>query len=268
MKQKKGFTLIELLVVIAIVALLLSILMPALKMAREQARKIACRSNLSQLAKAVELYEMQYNYRRFVIRPNVDDYWMGQLAPYTDNVHYAEEYKVGKKIELLLCPSAPYGKFQADPAGPYANPSGQFGTAHTPWSWERSNGKSTIGSYTMNGWVGLDSYYENNALYTPYFFKNWIDIPPHAPLFGDGVWTIGWPRGSDFAPVSLQGSTTLELPGDLHNMRRFCIDQHNLQINMIFRDLHADSVKLEYLWTLRWSKGYAVPNPVPRLPSK
>jgi prepilin-type N-terminal cleavage/methylation domain-containing protein len=271
MNQKKGFTLIELLVVIAIIALLLSVIMPALKMAKEQARKIVCKSNLSQLGKAVELYEMQYDYKRFVVRQDAsqtDDYWMGKLAPYVGNEHYAQQYMLGKKIDVLLCPSAPYGKFQADPTGPYANASGQYGTATMPWSWERSTGKSTIGSYTFNGWAGLDYYYETNSLYTPYFFKNWMDMSPNVPLFGDGVWPIGWPRGPDFAPISLQGSTALELPGDLHNMRRFCIDRHNLQINMIFRDLHADTVKLEDLWGLPWSKGYKVPNPVPRLPSK
>lgn len=268
MKREKGFTLIELLVVIAIIALLLAVIMPALKLAKEQARKIICKSQLSQLGKAVELYEMQHDYRRFVIRPNVDDYWMGQLAPYVGSEHYAEEYRLGKEIELLLCPSAPYGKFEADPTGPYANPSGQYGTAHAPWSWERSTGKSTIGSYTINGWVGLDSYYEDNPLYAPYLFKNWMNMSPNVPLFGDGTWTISWPRGTDYAPLSLQGSTAVELPGDLHNMRRFCMDRHNRQINLIFRDLHADTVKLEDLWTLSWSKGYKVPNPLPRLPSK
>ena len=69
-KTKKGFTLIELLVVIAIIALLLSIIMPALKMAREQARKIVCKSQLSQLGKAVEMYEMQYDFSyRFKNQP-------------------------------------------------------------------------------------------------------------------------------------------------------------------------------------------------------
>lgn len=51
-----GFTLVELLVVIAIIALLMSILMPALSAVREQARSIACRSNVRQLLYAWMMY--------------------------------------------------------------------------------------------------------------------------------------------------------------------------------------------------------------------
>jgi prepilin-type N-terminal cleavage/methylation domain-containing protein/prepilin-type processing-associated H-X9-DG protein len=51
-----GFTLIEVLVVVAIIALLISILLPSLKVAREQARNVACGSNLNQTGNAVLFY--------------------------------------------------------------------------------------------------------------------------------------------------------------------------------------------------------------------
>ena len=54
--RRKAFTLIELLVVIAIIAILMSILMPALRLVREQARSIACSSNLKTLVLGWRLY--------------------------------------------------------------------------------------------------------------------------------------------------------------------------------------------------------------------
>ncbi|MBN2270359.1 MAG: prepilin-type N-terminal cleavage/methylation domain-containing protein [Sedimentisphaerales bacterium] len=48
-ESKKGFALVELLVVIAIIALLMSILVPALASARSGARKLVCKSNIRQL---------------------------------------------------------------------------------------------------------------------------------------------------------------------------------------------------------------------------
>ena len=56
MKKIKGFTLVELLVVISIIALLLSVLMPSLRKASEQAKFIICKSNLHNYALAGSMY--------------------------------------------------------------------------------------------------------------------------------------------------------------------------------------------------------------------
>lgn len=61
--KKQGFTLIELLIVIAIIAILLTILAPALYKAREQAKLSLCASNQRQVVMALKTYASEYQMR-------------------------------------------------------------------------------------------------------------------------------------------------------------------------------------------------------------
>jgi prepilin-type N-terminal cleavage/methylation domain-containing protein len=61
MANKKGFTLIELLVVIAIIALLLSIITPALRSAKEQGRKAICGAHIRSLLTGIYVYAARFD---------------------------------------------------------------------------------------------------------------------------------------------------------------------------------------------------------------
>ena len=78
-RRGKGFTLIELLVVIAVIAVLLAILMPALRKVKAVARRVACQSNVRQIALAWNMY-LDDNDGRFYQGRNANlDYggWQG-----------------------------------------------------------------------------------------------------------------------------------------------------------------------------------------------
>ena len=100
-----AFTLIELLVVVAIIALLISILLPSLQRAREEAKAVVCMSNDRQTLLAIAMYQQEN-----------DGYVPGNLwseaawgVPKSDLWFYKLVPQYASNPDILICPADPFG---------------------------------------------------------------------------------------------------------------------------------------------------------------
>lgn len=111
-KKKVTFTLIELLMVICIIAILTSILLPALKKARETTRRTCCASNQRQVAVEFCSYCADYGGALPLVAPDPQQYWEGPAwVQYMLPTYFTEEQQVATRnsvrvdIPILNCPS-------------------------------------------------------------------------------------------------------------------------------------------------------------------
>ena len=94
-----GFTLVELLVVIAIIGLLMALLLPAIQVARDAARRTSCVNNLRQIGAAVHMYHDSHSAfppggYSFGVCCNPNNYtsWAIQILPYLDHRNLYDSY--------------------------------------------------------------------------------------------------------------------------------------------------------------------------------
>jgi prepilin-type N-terminal cleavage/methylation domain-containing protein len=134
-RYKRGFTLIELLVVIAIIAILMSVLMPALNRARLQGKRAACMGNLKQLTLAWIMYADENDDRIPLANPSSTGWveWVNnQNAPEEqklDGLRGGTLYKYCSNVKSYRCPTGVRGEVVT-----YAIVDSMNGYSGHPWS--------------------------------------------------------------------------------------------------------------------------------------
>jgi len=228
-----GFTLIELLVVIAIIALLLSMLTPALTRAKKYAYKVICQGNLRQWGIVLDLYT----------NGNDDHFFKGPVeSSWDDWVEILKPY-YGGRGPITCCP--------------VATKTAQQGGQGIFAAWNDKEGD--YGSYGINAWVcnsDFGTIFEREA----YWKTPDVKRTDNVPVFLDCIGVGGWPDGNS-VPPEYEGQAA-QTPTLTEQMKNFCINRHsNEMTNCLFMDWSVRMVGLKELWKLKWHRNFDVNGP-------
>jgi prepilin-type N-terminal cleavage/methylation domain-containing protein len=197
-RSRRGFTLIELLVVIAIIAILIALLLPAVQMAREAARKTQCRNNLKQIGLALHNYHDAFSTfpPTICVGPGDGGEWslLARILPYVEQgsvysqINFSLDYNQtstqfpngvkAMRVPMLLCPSDPNDRQRLNAAGaPDYYPLCYAANLGTWFVYDRASGQFGDGAFGPNSRTSSRDFVDgmSNTLcfsevkaYTPY----------------------------------------------------------------------------------------------------
>ncbi|MHC4645482.1 MAG: type II secretion system protein [Planctomycetota bacterium] len=237
MEKRTGFTLIELLVVISIIALLMSILMPALNRANQQAKAAMCQSNLHQWGIIFEMYTSDHK-GLFPPDCSIRGGYVTLIIPYLRNE------------KLRLCPTATK---TMDEGGrqPFA-----------AWQIDEFRGSYGLNDWVLSGWPGISNEQTTWLWKTPT-----VREAARVPLFLDcSIFTYVNPRYFN-QPPAYPADVIYHVGPSGGEMKRFCVNRHNEVINGAFLDLTVRKVGLKQLWRLQWHRKWPKDEPPPVWPA-
>ncbi|OHB74496.1 MAG: hypothetical protein A2Z25_22170 [Planctomycetes bacterium RBG_16_55_9] len=236
MPGRKGFTLIELLVVISIIALLITLVLPALRRARNHTRAAICQANLKQWGTVMALYANENEGRLPVLSTGaILWFFRGAWVPERDPNRPPVFQKVTTK-GIACCPMAVKVGTGASTGRGRGSGSGvsyeiRYAGGSTFVAWRITSPPPPFrGSYGFNNTgfpKSMDTYFSRGQANIPVL----LDCPRHD---GRHINTDPPPRREETSGYT------------------FCINRHNGYVNSLFLDWSVRKVGLKELWTQKW----------------
>lgn len=274
MNGRKAFTLVELLVVIAIIALLMSILMPALHRAREQGKRVVCMNNLKQLTFAWILYSEDWDDRiingdaghdhgkeiAWVGKAWHDDFASGALLPESEQkvaIRNGSIWAYANSLDLYRCPTGFHGELLTysvmDSMNAYPQPTDTRGRGDVANLINKRRSQIEYAPYRIvfidEGYITPDSYAVHNSS-TVAASGEWWDDP--TVRHGDGT-CFGMADGR-VEYKKWRGTTTVKAG-------REALRRHAGGIKPVTKDDWLDLLYIQKScwWTLNYTPPYPPP---------
>jgi len=238
--KQAAFSLIELLVVIAIIALLLALVVPALKKAKHTAQRLVCQNNLKTLAMANEVYASKYD-NWYV--SNIDTTMTGRGEP-TWNSNSAfreivglEDAYVGSSFILpkeYRCPLDEQDEdYWRQAGGTYQNRV-SYGYNFTDWGPDSKNPAVWYGNIPVSNWA---CRFRMSDIRSPARKMMFLDAGDWAAYMSGANYKLYWDRdGQDIVKYRSR------------NMWYPTYFRHNEGANIAYFDGHVDFQKKESLF--------------------
>jgi prepilin-type N-terminal cleavage/methylation domain-containing protein len=245
MIKTRGFTLIELLVVIAIIALLLSILLPALNKAKAQAKDVLCKHDLHQWGLIWKIFTDEKD----GLFPDRDDtrHYPRTLARHNNSLY---------NPDIFLCPMATktYEEGGRNPARAF-----RFSLEAIYFEDDDVGYTSLKGSLSINTWLADSGSREYDYWKTPN-----IRGAHYVPLMCDGFSPELQPYPEDEPP---EFETIEDYAGRSNEIRRVVVKRHaRYYINLVFLDFSVGRLTIKEIWKARWSTAWLTDHDLPVWP--